>query len=85
MYVSFSIAMSSARVNAVYEVKSVFHRRVERNTASTDETRTCQEMQTLRPKEMNEHTAIAEKSKGDTKKPFVFTKTQEEFCFNFNL
>lgn len=76
--------ISSARVSAVSEVKSVFHRRAERNTVSTDKTGKCQETQTLYPKETNEHRAIAEKSQGETK-PFVFTKTQEEFCFNFNL
>lgn len=77
MHVSVSIAMSSARVSTVSEVKSVFHRRAEKNTESSDTTGKG-------PQETNEHTAVSEKSQGETK-PFVFTKTQEEFCFNFNL
>ncbi|XP_056594905.1 UPF0488 protein C8orf33 homolog [Triplophysa dalaica] len=69
--------MSSAQVRAVSEVKSVFHQRAERNTESTDKT-------DRGPQETKERTPMAEKSQGETK-PFVFTKTQEQFCFNFNL
>ncbi|KAL1248318.1 hypothetical protein QQF64_021636 [Cirrhinus molitorella] len=69
-------AMTSARVTSVSERKPVFHRRAETNkTDKSQETHNLQE-----PQETNEHT----KTDGDTK-PFVFTKTQEEFRFNFNL
>lgn len=77
MHFSVSIAMSSAQVRAVSEVKSVFHQRAERNTKSTDKT-------DRGPQETKERTHMAEKSQGE-KKTFVFIKTQEQFCFNFNL
>lgn len=74
-------AVTSARVTSVSECKPVFHRRAERNTHPTNKTDQSQETHTLQgPQETNEHT----KTDGDTK-PFVFTKTHEEFCFNFNL
>lgn len=74
-------AMTSARVTSVTECKPVFHRRTERNTQPTDKTDQSQETHTLQgPRETNEH-----KETHDDTKPFVFTKTHEEFCFNFNL
>lgn len=70
-------AVTSARVNSVSECKPVFHRRAH----TSNKTDKSQETHTLQgPPETNEHT----KTDGDTK-PFVFTKTHEEFCFNFNL
>ncbi|XP_067233476.1 UPF0488 protein C8orf33 homolog [Chanodichthys erythropterus] len=73
--------MTSARVTTVSECKPVFHRRAERNTPPTDKTDKSQETHTLQgPRETNEHTQT-----DDDTKPFVFTKTHEEFCFNFNL
>lgn len=68
-------AMTSARVTTVSECKPVFHRRAERNTQPTDKTDQSQEL-----RETDEHTET-----DDGTKPFVFTKTHEEFCFNFNL
>ncbi len=80
-FLSLSTAVTSARVTSVSECKPVFHRRAERNTHPTNKTDQSQETHTLQgPQETNEHT----KTDGDTK-PFVFTKTHEEFCFNFNL
>lgn len=73
--VSVSIAMTSARVTTVSECKPVFHRRAERNTQPTDKADPSQEL-----RETDEHTET-----DDGTKPFVFTKTHEEFCFNFNL
>ncbi|XP_073687282.1 UPF0488 protein C8orf33 homolog [Garra rufa] len=74
-------AMTSARVTSVPERKPVFHRRAEKNTQPTNKTDKSQETHTLEePQETNAHTKTDE----DTK-PFVFTKTQEEFRFNFNL
>ncbi|XP_067290642.1 UPF0488 protein C8orf33 homolog [Pseudorasbora parva] len=74
-------AMTSARVTSVSECKPVFHRRAERNTQPTDKTDQSPETHTLQgPRETNEHNET-----DDDTKPFVFTKTHEEFCFNFNL
>lgn len=67
--------MTSARVTTVSECKPVFHRRAERNTQPTDKADPSQEL-----RETDEHTET-----DDGTKPFVFTKTHEEFCFNFNL
>ncbi|XP_016093792.1 UPF0488 protein C8orf33 homolog [Sinocyclocheilus grahami] len=70
-------AVTSARVTSVSESKPVFHRRAH----PTNKTDKSQETHALQgPQETNEHT----KTDGDTK-PFVFTKTHEEFCFNFSL
>ncbi|KAI2648780.1 hypothetical protein H4Q32_019913 [Labeo rohita] len=75
-------AMTSARVTSVSECKPVFHRRAEKNTQSTNKTDKPQETHTLQgPQETNEDKT---KTDEDTK-PFVFTKTQEEFRFNFNV
>ncbi|XP_052451367.1 UPF0488 protein C8orf33 homolog [Carassius gibelio] len=74
-------AVTSARVTSVSECKPVFHRRAERHTHPKNQRDGSQETHTLQePQETNEHTKTA----GDTK-PFVFTKTHEEFCFNFNV
>uniref|UniRef100_A0A673G2P8 Zgc:112185 n=2 Tax=Sinocyclocheilus rhinocerous TaxID=307959 RepID=A0A673G2P8_9TELE len=74
-------AMTSARLTSVSECKPVFHRRAERNTQPTNKTDRSQETHTLQgPRETIEHT----NTDGDTKS-FVFTKTHEEFRFNFNL
>ncbi|XP_016327400.1 UPF0488 protein C8orf33 homolog [Sinocyclocheilus anshuiensis] len=74
-------AMTSARLTSVSECKPVFHRRAERNTQPTNKTDKSQETHTLQgPRETIEHT----NTDGDTKS-FVFTKTHEEFRFNFNL
>ncbi|XP_043082596.1 UPF0488 protein C8orf33 homolog [Puntigrus tetrazona] len=74
-------AMTSARVTSVSGCKPVFHRKAERNAHPTNKTDKSQETHTLQgPQETQEHT----KTDGDTK-PFVFTKTAEDFCFNFNL
>ncbi|XP_056125562.1 UPF0488 protein C8orf33 homolog [Rhinichthys klamathensis goyatoka] len=74
-------SMTSARVTTVSECKPVFHRRAERNTQPTDKTDQSQETHTLQgPRETTEHTETDHGTK-----PFVFTKTHEEFCFNFNL
>lgn len=70
-------AMTSARVTTVSECKPVFHRRAERNKQPKNKTDGCQETQSSQ--ETNEHT------KTEDTKPFVFTKTHEEFCFNFDL
>lgn len=77
--------MNSARVTSVSECKPVFHRQAERKTPSTSKTFTSQETRTPQgPQETNKQTGIVKESQGETK-PFVFTKTQEEFCFNFKL
>uniref|UniRef100_A0A672MYZ5 Zgc:112185 n=1 Tax=Sinocyclocheilus grahami TaxID=75366 RepID=A0A672MYZ5_SINGR len=68
-------AVTSARLTSVSECKPVFHRRAERNTQPTNKTDKSQG-----PRETIEHT----NTDGDTKS-FVFTKTHEEFRFNFNL
>ncbi|KAK7118730.1 hypothetical protein R3I94_022282 [Phoxinus phoxinus] len=68
-------AMTSARVTTVSECKPVFHRRAERSTQPTDKTHQSQGL-----RETDEHTET-----DDGTKAFVFTKTHEEFCFNFNL
>ncbi|XP_056306749.1 UPF0488 protein C8orf33 homolog [Danio aesculapii] len=71
-------AMTSARVTTVTECKPVFHRRAEKNTQPINKTDGSQETQSSQ--ETNEHT----KTEEDTKS-FVFTKTDEKFCFNFDL
>ncbi|XP_051969854.1 UPF0488 protein C8orf33 homolog [Xyrauchen texanus] len=78
-------AMSSARVNSVSECKPVFHRRTETNAQPTNKTdKSCETNNVQGPQDANEHTKTVEESQGETK-PFVFTKSHEEFCFNFNL
>ncbi|XP_051538023.1 UPF0488 protein C8orf33 homolog [Myxocyprinus asiaticus] len=77
--------MSSARVKSVSECKPAFHRRTEKNAQPTNKTDKSRETNNMQgPQDANEHTKSVEEIQGETK-PFVFTKSHEEFCFNFNL
>ncbi|TRY93046.1 hypothetical protein DNTS_011683 [Danionella cerebrum] len=65
-------ATTSARVTSVSDCKPVFHRRMEKKTHPRNKEKSL---------ETNKQNPQAE---GETK-PFVFTKTNQEFCFNFDL